>query len=322
MTSGVKEDTTMTAQSLTCCDLSVVIVNWNTCSLLHNCLMSLVNTDQPLTIEIIVVDNASTDGSVKMIQHDFPDIWLVMNTSNVGFAPACNQGLAIARGRYSLLLNSDTGVAPDALKQLVNFMDTHPQAGACGPQLRNADGTLQPSGRAFPTLGQALMALLPVPVTLRRVLANPIEHRDYSQVAAVDEVSGAALCLRMAALQQVGNLDERFFFFGEDVDLCWRLHTAGWLVYYVPHATITHFWGGSRAKLNEQMGLLAQRAYVRLLCKHRPGLSATIITIVAFVLTIVKGTRRSLSALLHGNRAAAVASWRMHRAELVKLRSP
>ena len=301
-------------------DLSIVIVNWNTRELLRDCLRAVAVTTG-VTCEVIVVDNGSTDGSAAVVATEFPTVHLIANATNRGFAAANNQGLAVARGRYCLLLNSDTRVAPDALAQLVAFMDAHPEAGACGPQLRNADGTLQPSGRAFPTLVQAVMALLPLPDAARRAAAGPLERRDYNSVAEVDEVSGAALCLRAAALSQVGGLDERFFVFGEDVDLCWRLSKAGWKVYYVPQAVVTHLWGGSRRHLSERMSLLAQRAYVLLMRKHRPGRAAAVITRLVFVLTLAKAVRRILPTLLRGDRAAAMTSWRAHRAELTWLKT-
>ncbi|MGB8643939.1 MAG: glycosyltransferase family 2 protein, partial [Anaerolineae bacterium] len=230
--------------------LTVIVVSWNTRELLRNCLASLARSVD-LAAETIVVDNGSADGTLEMLAADFPAVRVIANAMNRGFAAANNQGLAAAHGRYFLLLNSDTVVAPDVLSRLCAFMETHPEAGASGPQLHNIDGTLQPSGRAFPTLFQAVTALLPMPRALRKTLASPVERRDYTQVAMVDELSGAALCLWRTAIEQVGGLDEDFFFLGEDVDLCWRLHAAGWKIYYVPQAVVTHLWGGSRVRLSE-----------------------------------------------------------------------
>ncbi len=303
---------------MTGCDLSVIITNWNTRELLRQCLES-VAASLHVMAEVIVVDNGSGDGSIEMLAADFPKVRVIANRQNRGFAAANNQGLALAQGRYLLLLNSDTLVAPDALTQLVKFMDAHSDAGACGPQLRNQDGTLQPSGRAFPSLLTATIALLPVPSLLRRMTATSMERRDYSQVAAVDEVSGAALCLRREALAQTGGLDEDFFFLGEDVELCWRLHKAGWVVYYVPQAVITHLWGGSRKRLSEQTSLYAQRSFVLLFRKHRPGLPTKLITLLVRVLTLAKAARRIVPVLLHGQRSRARDSWQLYRAELAWL---
>ncbi len=296
-------------------DISVIIASWNTRELLRRCLASLVSLPSP-TSEIIVVDNGSSDGTAALVAADFPWVRLIANEENRGFAAACNQGIEVASGRYLLLLNSDTVAAPDALAELVKFMGAHPEAGACGPQLRNMDGTLQPSGRAFPTTGQTIVALLPMPGSLRRALADPVERRDYGWEDEVDEVSGAALCLRRGALEQVGRLDEDFIFLGEDVDICWRLRQAGWKVFYVPQAVVTHAWGGSRSRLAERTSLLAQRSYVLLFGKHRPGARAGLIRGLAFVLTIMKGVNRIFLHLLNRDPGGALASLRLHLAEL------
>ncbi len=277
-------------------NLSVIIVNWNTCRLLRNCLASLVNN--PVSNrEIIVVDNDSTDGSREMIQTDFSQVRLIANAANKGFAVANNQALAVAQGQYCLLLNSDTIVEPDALNQLITFMNTHPEAGACGPQLLNEDRSLQPSGRALPTFGRAIAGMLPLPPSVRNKMTHPLEKRDYTQIATVEEVSGAALFLRKDALAQTGFLDERFFFFGEDVDLCWRLRKANWQIYYVPQAKIIHLWGGSRKRLSEKMSLLAQRATVLLFQKHGSPMQAIGLKLVVFFLTLGKLVYRKIKPL-------------------------
>ncbi len=298
--------------------LSVVVVSWNTRELLRDCLGSLYAATH-LASEVIVVDNGSSDGTLGMLAVDFPDVRVIRNETNRGFAAANNQGIAIALGRYLLLLNSDTVVHADALDRLVAFMEVHPEAGACGPQLLNPDGSLQRSGRAFPTLFQGVVALVPMPLALRRALAEPIEKRDYNQVAIVDEVMGSALLLRRAAIEQVGRLDEHFFFLGEDVDLCWRLSKGGWKIYYVPQAVVTHLGGGSRRQLSERTSLQAQRGYVLLFRKHRPGLPASLITIITVFITLLKAVKRTALALASRDRSALVTSWRLHRDELIWL---
>lgn len=273
--------------------LSVIIVNWNTCQLLHNCLAS-PGLSSVAGTEIIVIDNGSTDSSRKMLQTDFPRVKLIANAANRGFAAANNQGLAIAQGQYCFLLNSDTLVAPGAIEKLLAFMAHHPEAGACGPQLLNEDGSLQPSGRAFPTFGRAIAGLLPTPAFFHSRMAHPLEKRDYAQTTPVEEVSGAALFLRKDALAQTGFLDEQFFFFGEDVDLCRRLRKANWQIYYVAEAKIIHLWGGSRKRLSEKMSLLAQRAIVLLFHKHGSPMQAVGIKLFVFFLTLGKFIYRKL----------------------------
>ncbi|MBI1299380.1 glycosyltransferase [bacterium] len=298
-------------------DLTIVIVNWNGRDLLRACLPTLETT--PLCTEIIVVDNCSTDDSLAVLQNEFPGVHVVANPTNAGFAVANNQGMRLARGRYILLLNSDTKVIGDALATLVHFMDENPSVGACSPQLLNEDGTLQPSGRAFPTVGQAMLALLPLPTWLRAATLPRLERRDYSQIHPVDELSGAALCLRRATLDSVGLFDENFYFFGEDVDLCRRLQQDGWGVVYVPTARVFHLWGGSRRQLSQEMSLLSQRAQVLLMRKHRPGPAALVMTVYALLLTVLKAMARTLAALRRQDSAAALQTLRRHLYEARRL---
>lgn len=299
-------------------DVSIVIVSWNTRDLLRDCLRSLRGAAGAAT-EVFVVDNASADGSAAMIAAEFPETRLIRNSGNVGFARASNQGLALARGRYRMLLNSDTRVPEDALARLITYMDAHPGVGACAPQLRHFDGTLQATGRAFPTLLTAVVAITPVPTWVRRVTADRFERRDYSGTCEVDELCGAALCLRSEAIARTGLLDEDFFFFGEDVDLCWRLHDAGWSVVYLPEAVVQHGWGGSWRKTRERTSLYIQRAYVLLMRKHRPGIAPIVVTALSLFLTVLKAVRRALPAWARGGRRAALESLRVHRDELLWL---
>lgn len=270
-------------------DLSVVIVNWNTCAFLQDCLASLVEASRSISMEVIVVDNASSDGSLEMMLAEFPQVRLIRNERNAGYALANNQGLSVANGRYCLLLNADTLVTPYALRQMVTFMDAYPQAGACGPQLRYPDGKLQPSGRNFPTLKSTLGELLPVPDSWRNKWRGPLSNRDYQQVVRVDEVSGAALCLSRKALSETGFLDESFFFLGEDIDLCWRLQKAGWKTYYLPNAHVVHHWGGSHKNSTAMhISLLAQRGYYLLFQKHKTRREALLLKWILFLLTGIK----------------------------------
>jgi GT2 family glycosyltransferase len=225
-------------------EISIVVVSWNTKELLARCLASLEVERPVAALEVIVVDNASADGSREMVAADFPHVKLIANPDNRGFAAANNQGIAAAGGRYLLLLNSDTEVVPGSLRALVDFADAHPRAGIVGPQLLNFDGSLQPSGGHFPTPLSTLAELL----GLARLTGWPRygTQRDYSLPAVVDEVSGAAMLLRATLLQELGGLDEDFTWGYEDVDLCRRTTAAGWSVHYLPAAKVRHEWGASR----------------------------------------------------------------------------
>ncbi len=222
-------------------DLSVVIVNWNTGDLLHRCVESLLCTGTELSIEIIVVDNASTDQSTTALNQYRDRIRVVENSANIGFARACNQGMEMSSGRYVLLVGPDAQVMPGALKTMVDFMDGHPEAGAAGPSLLYPDGRLQPSGGSFPTF-RRLLGIHPLIMHVFPAAVDPLRRRDFNKVSEVDEVSGACLLIRRAAIEMIGFLDEAFFLYFEDIDWCLRLKQGGWKVYYLPHAQIIHHW--------------------------------------------------------------------------------
>jgi hypothetical protein len=230
------------------CDLSIIIISYNTCKLLDDCVSSIYCKPSWLSLEVIVVDNASSDGSPDMVASKWPLVILIRNTANQGFAKANNQALAICRGRLALLLNSDTQVRGNALEVMVTFLDSHSQVGILGPQLLNADGTLQPSGNRMPSLLNQIWWSLP----LHRIFgAEPWRSRyldrgrDYNQLVEVDEVSGAALLVRREVWKSIGVLDEEYFFYFEDIDFCMRAKKAGWCVIYLPEAQVMHHWGAS-----------------------------------------------------------------------------
>lgn len=225
-------------------DLSIVIVNWNTCRLLRECLRSLAACAGFSGWQCIVVDNASTDGSAEMVAREFPQVELIGNDSNAGFGAANNQGIRAAAGRYILFLNSDTVVPDHALTELVRFMQEHPQAGACGPRLARPDGHAQ--SFAFggdPTPGYLLRRGLS-----RRLFKKPLHDWETKEPQTVDWVSGASLLIRNEALQRAGGFDEDFFMYFEDNDLCLRLRRAGFQIWYDPQVTITHLGGASLAQ--------------------------------------------------------------------------
>jgi len=230
-------------------DLSVVILNWNARDYLVEALDSILRQNWRAEIEIIVVDNDSQlDDSAAVVERDYPNVLLICNPSNIGFARGNNVGYARSCGRHVLFLNPDTIVHEGALDILVEWMDEHPKAGACGPKLLNPDGSLQPSCRAFPSFGAglfrntALGRLFPNNPWSRNYLMQNFRH---DEERIVDWLSGSALLARRAAIEKVGAWDEDYFMYCEDVDLCYRLKKAGWERVYVPQATITHRIGAS-----------------------------------------------------------------------------
>lgn len=199
--------------------------------------------------EIWVVDNDSQDGSVEMVARDFPQIQLVANAKNVGFAAACNQVIPLVVCDYVLLLNPDTVLIDDSVSELVEYMDRNPQCGAAGPKVLNPDGSLQLAcRRAFPTPSAAFFRL----TYLSRLFPKHqlfarynLTHADPDLELDVDALSGSCMMVRKSAIDQIGLLDEDIFMFGEDIDWCWRLKEKDWTVNYVPAAKVYHYHGAS-----------------------------------------------------------------------------
>jgi len=233
----------MTAREDKEMDISIIIVNWNTRDLLRDCLHSIEQTGPGMTYEIIVVDNASHDGSVSLLRQEFPAVVVIENRENRGFAAANNQALAIMSGRYALLLNTDAKLTEGALARLFAFLEAHPEAAmACG-QLLNADGSRQNSIAAFPDLFTLMtnMSLLEYLWPQR----YPSKRYDWREPVEIDSAIGACLLVRKQAIDAVGMLDERYFFFFEETDWAYRMGMAGWKIFHVPGAFIYHLQGQS-----------------------------------------------------------------------------
>lgn len=223
-------------------DLSIVIVSKNTVSLLNDCLESLASSSNTLQMEVWVVDNASTDGSVQMVQTEYPQVRLIANEDNVGFAHANNQALVQARGRYCLLLNPDTLVPVGALDKLIQFMDDVPDASVVGCAQIYPDGRRQVTcHRAITLTREAIIAF-----GLAHIFRRTIDYReDISDPRQVDWVEGGALLARRSVLSAIGMMDENFFMYVEDAELCFRVWQANWSVYYIPDVQIIHYRGQS-----------------------------------------------------------------------------
>lgn len=241
--------------------VSVIIVSYNTCALTRKALWALFASRQ-LPAQVIVVDNASTDDTVKMVHDEFPQVELMVNTENAGFAKANNQAIREkANQPYIWLLNSDTETGAQTLEQLVDFMEAHPRVGALGPQLVYPDRRWQSVGGFFPAPLNVLLYFLPLgflaPKQWRyrwRTLALypqplPLQGR------TIDYVTGAALFLRQQALNEVGLLGEEYFMYFEETDLCWRLQRSGWGVMVIDTEPVMHVYGGSFKKAHDQRRL-------------------------------------------------------------------
>lgn len=270
-------------------DLSVVIVNWNTLAMLRDCLASVRASVRAgvgeLAAEVIVVDNASEDGSAAMVEAEFPEVRLIRNAENRGFAAANNQGFAVARGRHVLLLNSDTIVHGDVLARSVAWLDAHPHAGAMGCRVLNSDGSVQLTCSMYPTvLNQLLQASglwkLRRPRFFGRFLMTDWA-RDSERV--VDTISGCYLLVRRRVIDAVGPLDEAFFFFGEETDWCRRMRDAGWQLVFAPVGEITHHGSASVRKLSHRRDVMLTEAKVRLHRKHGGFVPAAAVWLIAGV---------------------------------------
>ena len=236
-------------------DLTVIIVSWNCREDLAACLASLPGANTATSVQIVVVDNASGDGTVAMVEASFPHVRLVKNAENVGFAAANNQALKMSRSRYLLLLNPDTIVHPGAFDVLVRFMDHHPDAWCAGPALANTNGTLQRTGVRFPSLWNIFCEslLLDRMFPMGRLFGAHRElYTDPSKLRKVDYVQGAALLVRQEVIERIGGLDENFFMYFEEADWCYRMRESGGSVFYVPEATVVHLGGETFGHYDER----------------------------------------------------------------------
>ncbi|RFB81077.1 glycosyltransferase family 2 protein [Methylovirgula sp. 4M-Z18] len=252
-------------------DVSVVIVNWNTIDLLRDCIDSVYSTISDVKFEIVVIDNGSTDGSVAMVRREFPDVILIANTRNVGFAAANNQGFAIALGRHILLLNSDTIVLDGAIQKTVAYSDAHPDTAALGCRVLNPDLSLQCSCFMFPSLLNAflfstyLYKLFPKSRFFGREQMTWWPRDDAREV---DVVTGCYMLVRREAIDEAGVLDDGFFMYAEETDWCYRFRAKGWKNRFMPDAQIIHFGGASAVKLGARRAQIANASFVRYMRKH------------------------------------------------------
>lgn len=251
-------------------DLSIIIVNWNTCELLRDCIHSINRNRDDLNLEILVIDNNSSDTSVAMMRRDFPNILLIENHENLGFAKANNQGLQISKGRCLFLLNPDTVIQPEALTRLVRFLDEHPGAGAVAAKLLNSDMTLQYSVRHFPnylTPFTENSTLFDAPVIYHFSKSSHLMDWDHNAIIEVDQPAGAAFMIKRSVIETLGVLDNEYHMFFEDVDLCYRITKNGWKIFYLPDAIIVHH-GGQSVKQRQNVGEEFYRSLIRYFRVH------------------------------------------------------
>ncbi|MCA9874348.1 MAG: glycosyltransferase family 2 protein [Anaerolineales bacterium] len=266
-------------------DLSIIIVNWNVRDLLRACLESIDQNRAGLDLEVIVVDSASGDGSAAMLAADFPWVTLIACTENVGFPRGNNLGIAKANGRYILLLNPDTVVVGQALATLLTYLQDHPDVGVVGPQLLNADGSVQSSRRRFPTLATAFFESTWLESMAPGSLLDRYYVRDVpdQQTAEVDWVTGACMMAPSALVEAVGGLDEAYYMYSEELDWCRRIKAAGWRIVYLPEAQIIHYEGKSSEQAVVARHINFQQAKLRYFRKYHSRLAASLLRLFLLI---------------------------------------
>ena len=253
-------------------ELSIIIVSWNTRQTTCDCIRSIYGQPSKVDYEVIVVDNASSDGSVDMVNREFPEVIIISNSENRGFAAANNQGIAVAQGRYVLLLNSDTIVLDGAIDKVVAFADTHPKAGITGCRVLNEDKTLQLSCFMFPSVLNMtlwityLFKLFPRSRFFGR---ERMTWWDRDDVREVDVLTGCFMLVRRESLEQVGLMDERFFMYFEETDWCYRFKQEGWKVMFTPNAEIIHLGGASSKQIRAAMVKQWRKSMLLFFKKHK-----------------------------------------------------
>jgi len=251
--------------------LSIVIICWNDLRVIQDCLRSIYEGTHTTDFEVIVSDNGSTDGSIEFIHQNYPKARVVENRANLGFAKGNNAGIRASHGEYVLILNPDTIIHSGALDKFVAFADRHPEAGAFGCRVLNADGTYQISARPFPTIWRYWLAafyLRPLGHLSNVFNADTYPGWNGDTERKVDWQSGCSVMVRGDLLRQLGGLDERFFYHFEEVDLCFRVWKAGFPILFTPEATITHLGGQSVGRFPTRFELEKLRNRYRYFYKH------------------------------------------------------
>lgn len=259
-------------------DISFIIVNWNTRDILIDCLNSIYKTVTDIDQEIYVVDNNSTDGSQEAVKNGFPDVKLIENSTNTGFAHANNQAISVMQGRFAVLLNSDAVLQEDAIENLLNFMNNTPGAGIAGVQLLNEDGSRQNSIDNFPSLETEILNKS----ILRFFFPDkyPGKGSIYHNPIEVDSVIGACMMVRKEAIDEAGFLDEDYFIFLEETDWCFRMHKKGWKVYHVPDARVLHLSGHSKKKTPGESQIEYYKSLYKFFRKNKDPVSCLMLRIL------------------------------------------
>ncbi|HXQ72658.1 MAG TPA: glycosyltransferase family 2 protein [Pyrinomonadaceae bacterium] len=293
-------------------DVSVVIVSWNVRDLLQQTLETLYRESRDVSFETVVVDNGSTDGSVELVRESWQQVRLISLPENRGFAVGNNVGFKEARGRYILLLNSDTIVLPTTLPGMISFLDKNPKVGCVGARHLNADGTLQRSIDNFPSL---LNDFLSYSELHRLSVLQPFLRRrfpwwsDHDQVRDVDWVNGACMMVRSEVIEQLGGLDEGYFIYAEEIDWCYRMVQAGWRVCFTPEAEIIHLGGQAMNRAADRRIVLKYKGQYRFYSKHYPLWKYVVLRAIVTGVAIPRIVILLLLHLFSGRRRNNLLRW-------------
>jgi GT2 family glycosyltransferase len=300
--------------------IAVAIVNYNTREHLRACLAS-VRLERPR--EVVVVDNASSDGSAEMVRAQYPSVRLRANERNLGYGAAANQAVGCCTAEYVLLLNSDTLLQPGALKALSDYLAQHACAAIVGPRLVDPDGTLQASCYPFPTPLNTFLENSTMAIFLGRLIRRhiPLLRNSYlrtwphNAARVVPWIKGAALAIRRTAFDAVGGFDESYFMYFEDADLCYRLNAAGWQVHFAPVTTVVHVGGASTMQWRTEMAVQLLASTMRFYRRHSSalGLAGAVVIVKGLMLArIISDTARlsiTRDTSMRARVAANIAAW-------------
>ena len=303
-------------------DLTILVVSYDTKGFLNNCLNSIYQYTSGIKFEVILVDNSSTDGSIEMIKEEFPQVKLIENRQNLGFARANNQAIKKSKGKYLLLFNPDTVFRANSPDKMIKFMDDHPEIGILGCKILNADGTIQPSNSSFPNLFTEFLRVFQLKrmipsVKLRKKIGQKwgrllgLTLREYFRVywdsertREVDWVTGACLLVRRKAIQDVGLLDENFFMYYEDADWCYRIRKRGWKVFYCPFFEVVHYVDRSEGRFSPRTFIERYKSTYHYFRKHKGKQAAFFLRLLIFGGLALRGAGLSVIYPFSGKRGA------------------
>jgi GT2 family glycosyltransferase len=303
-------------------DLSNIIVSWNAKEFLDECLQSIYQNAPGCKFETIVVDNASTDGAPDLVAEKYCQITLIRNSENLGFAKANNIGIKESTGKYICLINSDAVVLKDCIDRMCNYMNKHPEIGVLGPRILNRDGSLQPSCREFPTFWKNICRTLALDKLFPKSQifgGYYMMNWSHETVREVDYLSGCFMMVRRSAIDQVGLLDDGFFFYAEDKDWCKRFWKGGWKVVYYPEAKAIHYSSGSSDKDPIKLYIQQTKANLQYYSKHHSHMAKMVYILTniihqmirvlgSSVLCVIKPSGRQIT-LLKIRRSVACLGW-------------